>query len=193
MNDQNKKQVIIAGVLLAVLAGVLVYQFVLRGAPELPESVKTAQATPAPTAAPAPTPAGVPAPAPFPQGTPAQEELDIRAMIASVEVKPIDYAQVRVARDPMAPLVGQLTPEEMVENQAGAPGEAVTQVKIDTTASKQVTGIIWDKNYPVAVVDDVVVHVGYVFPNGARVDKIEPTRVLFKVGDTTIPVEMKEY
>ena len=69
----------------------------------------------------------------------------------------------------------------------------VTQVKIDTTASKQVTGIIWDKKYPVAIVDDVVVHVGYVFPNGARVDKIEPTRVLFKVCDTTIPVEMKEY
>lgn len=117
MNDQNKKQVIIACVLLAVLAGVLVYQFVLQGPPELPESTKTTQATPAPKAAPAPTPAGTPAPAPYPQAAPAPEELDISAMIASVEVKPIDYPQVRVARDPMAPLVGQLKPEEMTENE----------------------------------------------------------------------------
>lgn len=194
MNDQNKKQVIIACVLVAVLAGVLVYQFVLQKPVAPPSSADTAAAVGAPIAAPAATPPGIPAPAPFPQAAPDVSELDIRAMIASVEVKPIDYPRVRMARDPMTPLVGQIKPDEVMESQEGAPpGPAVTQVKIDTTASKQVTGIIWDKNYPVAVVDDVVVHEGYVFPNGARVEQIEPTRVLFKVGDTIIPVEMKEY
>jgi hypothetical protein len=44
----------------------------------------------------------------------------------------------------------------------------------------------------VAVVDDEVVSVGHVFPNGTQVYSIEPSRVILKVGDSTIPIEMKD-
>lgn len=212
MNEQNRKQVILAAILGIALLGVLVYQFVLREAPPLPSDAlgndQSTQTTgspvtgaPATVAAPAlasapggaAPPAGVRAPAPYPPSANKPLELeDIQAMIASVEVKPIDYPQVRIARNPMTPLVGSMR-QQGSEGASDAPAEVMTQVKIDTTASKQVSGIIWDPQYPVAIVDDMVVHVGYVFPNGAQVQEIEPTRVLFKVGNTIIPVEMKEY
>lgn len=208
MNEQNRKQVIFAAILGTVLLGVLLYQFVLRGAPPLPtdgmndnqNATSAAAKAPATVTAPATTaasgrnalPAGVAAPAPYPQADKPLELEDIQAMIASVEVKPIDYPKVHIARNPMTPLVGAMH-QQGAESSTDAPAEVMTQVKIDTTASKQVSGIIWDEEYPVAIVDDMVVHVGYVFPNGAVVDKIEPTRVLFKVGNTIIPVEMKQY
>jgi hypothetical protein len=188
MNEKNKKQIIIAAILGLVLAGVLVYQFVLREGPPPPSSSKVGvkaqeAATPAVRT---PMQPQEKVPAPF-------KAMNIQEMIASVEVKPIDYPQERIARNPMTPLVGVMRIKESETGQEGVVSEALTQVNIDMTAAKVVSGIIWDKQYPVAIVDDMVVHVGYVFPNGAQVAQIEPTRVLFKMGDTIIPVEMKEY
>lgn len=188
MNEQNKKQVIIAAVLGIVLVGVLVYQLVLAKPPAPPSSGREAAAERAAT-----TPARMPVQQPVPQ-EPVLEEMDIKAMIASVEVVPIDYPEVRIGRNPMAPLVGFIrTPLIPTGEGDEAAQETVVQLTIDMTASKVVSGIVWSERNPVAIVDDVVVKVGYVFPNGAQVHAIEPTRVLFKVGDTIIPVEMKEY
>lgn len=116
-------------------------------------------------------------------------EADLKQLIQTVEVKPLDYPGVRIARNPMAPLVGGLLPRL-------APGEeppVITRRTIDTMAAKEISGIIWAGANPLAVVDDIVVHVGYVFPNGVEVLDIERNRVLFKVGDTVVPVEMKEF
>ena len=188
MNDQNKKQIIIAAVLGVVLVGVLVYQFVLSAPPPPPttgtQKTQTQKAAPRTTRTAAST-AQTAAVAP--------EEIDLKSMIASVEVKPIDYPAVRIARSPMTPLVGQMRPQAAAGTDEEGVDEVLTQISIDTTASKQISGIIWDDDYPVAIVDDVVVHIGYRFPNGALVHQIDRTRVLFKVGDTIIPVEMKEY
>jgi hypothetical protein len=195
MNEQNRKQIIIAALLAVALVSVMVYQFVLREPPALEKPPKEEQAgTQAGGGGAAAKAPGKFVPEKQEEKAVPAEEIDIKALIDSVEVKPLDYPTVRIARDPMAPLVGVMRPEPSAsENEGTEQPPVVTQIKIDTTASKQVSGIIWDKKYPVAIVDDMVVPVGYVFPNGAQVYQIEPTRVIFKVGDTMIPVEMKEF
>lgn len=203
MNEQNKKQIIVAAVLGVILVGVLVKQFVFAPGPSATATpaggAKTAQAgraAQAKNAAP---------------GALQQVDIDIEALIKSVEVEPINYATVRIARNPMDPLVGGAL-QNLDAGQAGQGG--VTMVNgepgQDPTAnpdaaqtpaaptpltdaySKRVTGIVWDVSYPVAVVDDEVVSVGHVFPNGTQVYSIEPSRVILKVGDATIPIEMKD-
>ncbi len=203
MNEQNKKQIIIAAVLGVVLVGVLVKQFVFAPGPAATTTAaggaKTAQAgkaAQAKTAAP---------------GALQQVDIDIEALIKSVEVEPINYDTVRIARNPMDPLVGGAL-QNLDNGQAGQGGVTMVngepgqdppanpgdeQVPFAPTPltdaySKRVTGIVWDVSYPVAVVDDEVVSVGHVFPNGTQVYSIEPSRVILKVGDATIPIEMKD-
>ncbi|MGI6137770.1 MAG: hypothetical protein ACOYI9_01925 [Candidatus Hydrogenedentales bacterium] len=196
MNEQNKKQIIMAAVLGVVLVGVLVYQVMFSGPPDTgrssdKDSTQSAKEKTKSTAAARRASAKAGA-APFPGSGKALELSDIQAMIASVEVKPLDYMKEHIARNPMSPLVGVLRRSGQSEA-SEEPTEAMSQIRIDTTAAREVSGIIWDSQYPLAIVDDMVVHVGFVFPNGAQVEKIEPTRVFFKVGNTIIPVEMKEY
>lgn len=203
MNEQNKKQIIFAAVLGVVLVGVLVKQFLLTPSPAASTpaagGAKTAQlgkATPVKAAAP---------------GSLQQVDIDIEALIKSVEVEPINYGTVRIARNPMEPRVGGVTPDigsgptgqGGVTSANGEPGEDPTAdpnaplepaapTPLTDAYSKRVTGIVWDVSYPVAVVDDEVVSVGHVFPNGTQVYSIEPSRVILKVGDSTIPIEMKD-
>lgn len=200
MNEQNKKQIIIAAVLGVVLVGVLVKQFVFAPGPAATTTAaggaKTAQAgkaAQAKTAAP---------------GALQQVDIDIEALIKSVEVEPINYDTVRIARNPMNPLVGgpvqgispESNPENGVEWADGEPDQdnpdnaqvPFAPTPLTDAYSKRVTGIVWDVSYPVAVVDDEVVSVGHVFPNGTQVYSIEPSRVILKVGDATIPIEMKD-
>ncbi len=194
MNEQNKKQIIMAAILGVILVAVLVKQFVLTGAPASPAgtAAKTA-ATSTRTAAggqPAARPGG---------GTSLQKaEVDLDALIASVEVEPMDYAKVRISRNPMAPLVGMVTPlSGAAAGQQGDPDaplgkSATSKVSLVDAYAMRVTGIVWDNRNPVAVLDNEIVSVGHVFPNGTQVYSIEPTRVVLKVGDSLIPIEMKE-
>ncbi len=86
----------------------------------------------------------------------------------------------------MSPLIGYINTGGQEIN-AQAPVENTLQVM-----RKKVSGIIYDANNPVAVVDDEVVAVGHVYPTGVVVYDIEPKRVVFKVGDSLIPVDLKE-
>lgn len=188
MNEQNKKQMIMAGVLLVALLLVLVYQFGIKGlATEAPPATKktTTKAKASKKSSAAQSGGAF--------DTTDLDSIDIVALIATVEVIPFDYALSRTARNPMAPLVGNLPPGLTADTDGSDESDALAYVQRGTTATREVSGIIWDKQFPVAIVDDVVVHVGYEFPNGAQVHSIEPTRVLFKVGETIIPVEMKEF
>ena len=203
MNEQNKKQIIFAAVLGVVLVGVLVKQFVLAPGPKA-----STTATVAANTAQAGSAGGAKAAAP---GALQQVDIDIEALIKSVEVEPINYATVRVDRNPMDPLVGGPMQNlgdgptgqggvTMVDGEPGqdptadpnAPQAPTAPTPLTDAYSKRVTGIVWDVSYPVAVVDDEVVSVGHVFPNGTQVYSIEPSRVILKVGDATIPIEMKD-
>ncbi len=205
MNEQNRKQIILAAVLGVVLVGVLIKQFVL--APGSASSSAAKGGTPAAQAG--KTAAG---PKAAPAGTLQQVDIDIEALIKSVEVEPIDYAaSITNSRDPMRPLVGSGIPkidpdgtdrdgrvepadgqETNPELDPNAPPKPPVPSAITAAASMRVTGIVWDVSFPVAVVDDEVVSVGHVFPNGTQVFSIEPSRVILKVGDATIPIELKD-
>lgn len=199
MNEQNRKQIILAAVLGVILVGVLIKQFVF--APGSASSSAAKGGTPAAQAG--KTAAG---PKAAPAGTLQQVDIDIEALIKSVEVEPINYAaSITNDRDPMKPLVGgipNVNPDEIgkqgvrnpdeEQDDSGVPPKPVESSAITAAASMRVTGIVWDVSFPVAVVDDEVVSVGHVFPNGTQVFSIEPSRVILKVGDATIPIELKD-
>ena len=185
MNEQNKKQIIAVGVLAVLLIGVLVYQFVLAGDPPPAPSTKSAETDDA-----ADTSAKGKKPAEKPEvaaNVLEATEIDIDELTQSVEVQPIDYSAVRIARNPMAPLVGSFLGETSVDTPTtGAPPPV-------QAPRREVTGIIWDSVQPVAIIDNMVVHRGYVFADGVVVHDIEPTRVLLKIGESIRPLEMKEF
>lgn len=179
MNDQNRKQIILLALLGAAAVAVVVYQFMFAGGP-----------TPAPSATP-PKAGGTAA-----KNTAAAKtqlaattklqavDVDIDELLRGIKIVTFDYEQQRVDRNPMTPLVGFVRA-----------GELETVIQPGTLLDvrrKRVTGIVYDARDPVAIVDDEIVAPGFQYPDGIRVQAIEPNRVVFQVGDTLVPVEMKE-
>ena len=93
----------------------------------------------------------------------------------------------------MTPLVGPMAPPRLAtaDNQTEEQKQAVLEAQL-AVRSMAVTGIIWDDYNPVAIIDDEVVGTGYKFPTGVSVEKIEPDRVIMRVNDSLVPVELKE-
>jgi len=199
MDQQNKKQIQIMAGLGAVLVAVLVYQFVIAAPPG---------GAPPPGTPSAAGPAGagaVPAAGVAAQSAPtlAHTDVDAKVLLASLNQPPIDYKTVRIQRDPMEPLIGK-GPKPPDPNKPPEPTEPTSvsgtqktpdQLRAELIVSvqgKRITAIVWDARAPVAVVDDEIVSVGYTYPDGVRVDAIEPSRVVFMVDGQQISVEMKE-
>lgn len=174
MNDQNRKQIIILAVLGIVAVGVFAYQFGLFGGADTP-----APAAPRP-AAQRTAQAAAPAPATRLQAV----EVDVDELLQGIKVVNFDYEMSRVDRNPMSPLVGFVRPGDIAP--VAGPGTLLD------VRRKRVSGIIYDNRDPVAVVDDEIVGPGHQYPDGIRVHAIEPSRVVFQVGDALVPVEMKE-
>jgi hypothetical protein len=172
----EKYQYILIVVVMVALAGVLVYQFALNRGPMPPPSSPAAPTSPATPPRPG-TPSAPSAPVRIQMA-----DVDIPALLREVKVVNFDYEAERIDRNPMSPLVGYLRPG-MAETPAETPR---------TLFRKNVTGIIWDEYNPMAVVDNEVVSVGYTYPSGVQVYAIEATRVIFRINDSLIPVEMKE-
>ncbi len=178
----NRQQIVAIG-LVVVLVGVLIYQFGIAGSGTPTPAPPTATTTPAGTAAGA---------APRVERL-RQTDVDVAALMQDIQQVRFDYATERIDRNPMAPLVGgTMTP--VVD---GDVITTVTRSRVNEIINKRVTGIIWDPVAPVAVVDDEVVYPGYVYPTqgGAPpivVAGIEPDRVIFRLEDTAIPVELQE-
>ena len=188
MDDQKKKQIIMVAVLGAVLAGVLFYQLVLAG-PPTPGSVPggdNKKETAADTSTPTTTTSRSASRGGSSGNLLETTEIDIEELTQSVEVQPIDYSAVRIGRNPMAPLVGGVNEQQFIP-------EGEDKKIVVTKRQREVTGIIWDEVNPVAIIDNMVVPEGYVFEDGVVVQVIEPTRVLLKVGEQLLPLEMKEF
>ncbi len=117
---------------------------------------------------------------------------DLDELLARVKEVDFAYDAVAIARNPMRPLVGSATPRMMTAT-AGGPGEPLDAQGLALVATRMsVTGIVWDANDPVAVVDNEVVHRGYEFATGVVVEDIEPSRVVLRAGDSLVPVDLKE-
>ncbi|MBX3178042.1 MAG: hypothetical protein KF886_11815 [Candidatus Hydrogenedentes bacterium] len=181
MNQENKKQVIIAAVLGVVLVCVLVYQFLIAGGPAAP--TQTASSRPATAAGSAPA-------APATAATPARlrkVDVDLDKLIRNIEPVTFIYNNERITRNPMTPLVGRIFSASATDQPAR------TSIGIDfSIRQKKVTGIIYNEYNPVAVVDDELVTEGHQYPDGVIVFRIEPKRVWFEWRDSQIPVELKE-
>ncbi|MBI2421188.1 MAG: hypothetical protein HYV27_00060 [Candidatus Hydrogenedentes bacterium] len=190
MNENNRNQIIIAGVLGVVLAGVLIYQFVFNSGPAPLPEVEPPAPLAAADGAPAPAPAAGGGVAARPASQPAvalrKVDIDIPKLIQEVQQVNFDYAAVQIDRDPMDPLVGNIVMGASLDT------TNVPLITVNEIRKKKVTGIVFDGEQSVAIVDDELVAVGHEYENGISVSAIDARRVTFKVGDTLIPVELKE-
>jgi len=188
MNQDNKKQVILAAVLGVVLVVVLVYQLLIAGGPTPPTPPASATATA--TAGGAATGANTTvASAAAPAGAPARlnkVDVDLDQLLRNIEAVNFEYSNERISRNPMTPLVGRIfsTPGAVEET-----GPILNEFSI---RQKSVSGIIYSEFSPVAIIDDQVVTEGHEYADGVVVTRIEPKRVWFQWRDSLIPVELKE-
>ncbi len=178
MNEQQKKQLIVAAILGVVLVGVLVYQF-SGGKP----AAKTSGAGATTLAS------GAVADTQKPESVMKKAEVNIDELLTGIKEVDFDYEREKMPRDPLAALVGTVTKKKEGETSDETSAQSPTVLQI---MNKVVAGILWDKVRPLAVVDNEVVYPGYEYPDGTRVEKIEKNAVTFKVGDSEIQVELKE-
>ena len=186
MNEQNRKQIIFAAALGVVLVGVLVYQFVLAGDPSPAANPQTAGSAAAPARS---TPQATARPAAENMAKPETvnpldpKELD--DLITRIQRVTFQYPEVP-GRDPMVPLIREgLRLEQGGSLPLGGPA-------VITVVNKQVTAIIWNDSMRWAIVDDIPVWPGYVYPDGVMVESIEPDKVVFRVEDKRYPIPLKD-
>ena len=184
MNQENKKQIILAGILGTVLVVVLVYQvFIAGGAGTPPNVANNSAGTPAQSSSGSTASLGGGV-----SVTPErlkQVDVDLDVLLKNIEVVTFDYAKKAISRNPLTPLVGRIrTPVEEL---------ALSPASRHEVAQKSVTGIIYNDYKPIAVIDDEVVTEGHQYAGGVILTRIEPKRVWFKWGDAEIPVDLKEF
>lgn len=174
--NKNTKQVVMLAVLGIVAVGVVGYQ--LMGGSSTPGGAAgTTAAKPGATAGGAKINVAEPARL-------KEVDVDSDSLLAEIKVVTFTYADLRIDRNPMTPLVGTLNTGDIQ-----APINKPTTMEV---LQKKVTGIVWDDFDPQAVVDNEVVSIGHVYPNGVKVFDIQRDRVIFLVVDSRIPVQMKE-
>lgn len=132
------------------------------------------------------TPAGFgPAQAAGEPARPNRTDVDLDAIIRSIETVSFDYESKRIGRNPMTPLVWR-TPK------AAARSAEEGGVRFSDARGRSVSGIIFSEFNRVAIIDDEVITEGHQYPDRVVVTKIEPKRVWFQWRDSLYPVELKE-
>lgn len=184
MNPEQKKLAAMV-VLFIVAIGVVVYQLMFAGGPAVTPAAKSGAAAAPKPGTPAAAAAAVAAAASGPTRL-TEANVNIDELLAGVEDVKFDYETMRIDRDPLTALVGGPLKLELPANGTVPIGG------IGSIMQKKITGIVFDEYSPMAVVDDEVVGVGHVYPNGIKVYAIERNRVTFQLGDSLIPVDMKE-
>ena len=129
----------------------------------------------------------------------ARIDFDVDTLVASIEAVGLNYELLREERDirdPMRPLVrdGVVLPTDLGDDDY-AKYEAVQQ----QVSTMELTGIVWNKTKPVAVVGQRVVSEGdtfqYLFKGQDEritVESIETDRVILRADDTIHTLEFKE-
>jgi len=190
MNPQDRNKYIALGVLVLAAIGVVIYQntrtpeFVSGpGATQRPATDRSA--TPAPRAA---------ATTPAPGSAFVQTDVDIDQLLDSVQEVDFNYDLERLTRNPMTPLTGR--PGDVAP--VAGPGTRADSPALAIARSMVITGILYDENEPIAVLENKteqqvdVVNIGHEFPIGILVESIEESRVVLRVGDMRIPKLLEE-
>jgi hypothetical protein len=184
----SSKQIVILGLLGLVLAVVLGTQLFGGGSSSAPiEAVQTnipASAQMAADVAPA---------ANARVGSVFQKvDVDLDQLLQEIKVVDFDYAKEHGDRDPTLPLVG----DSMLLRARNAKLAATqdTDDLLMAAGRKVVTGIMWDVNRPLAVVDNEVVTVGFEFEDTIVVKAIERDHVVLGLAgqDQDVVRELKE-
>ncbi|MCP4642115.1 MAG: general secretion pathway protein GspB [bacterium] len=202
--DAQKKKIAIIVVLFVAAGGLLYWQMFgpdpeydayMANAAKSQQDLATQQAgggaaPPRPAAA-APTAARV---VTAPASRFKTAEVDPVELLGRVQDVEFNYDENRTARDPMAPLVGPMARPLLAVVSDDPEGEKVGPSMEERLAVRTMalSGIVYDDVNPVAVVDNEVVTQGFSFPNGVVVEKIEADRVIMRVNEALIPIELKE-
>ncbi|MDZ4860352.1 MAG: hypothetical protein SGI88_15350 [Candidatus Hydrogenedentes bacterium] len=211
MNPKNRNKFIILGVLGAAFVFVIgrallgesdfdrqYRENMEKGAqPQADGTVAAAQVSePAPGAAP-----------PVPKSQFQKSAVDVGQLIQSIKEIDFSYDTDRMARNPMTPLVGATAPAAFAtaSEEGGTPG-AITMVMPGGDAqsvlrSFRVTGILWDKRDPMAVVTypvkgeltSEVITRGFTFPeSGIVVSDIDQEHVVLDANGTLVSLQLEE-
>ncbi len=183
------KKPVILGVLAVVLVVLIGRAFLMKppAPPAAPPTEGTADAAgQAPSAGPAQAAA---TPAPNSPGKAAP--VDVNKLLESVQQVDFAYDPGLLSRNPMTPLVGR-SAVFAASAQGGMSSSEPSQAEAELLAQRlSVTGIVYDKRSPVAVVNNDVVAPGDVLQEGAVVQAIEPDHVVLKVGASTVSIPLK--
>ena len=131
--------------------------------------------------------------------------VDVNQLIASIQEITFDYDTDRMQVNPMTPLVGPSAHQVLASTTPGGEGPGTTfapggdsQTILRTF---RVTGILWDKGDPMAVVaypakgqlTSEVVTRGFEFPDmGIKVIDIEQERVILDANGTQVSLQLEE-
>ena len=152
MDAEQKKKAIILGVLVLALP-VLLWWFVFRTSPD-EAAFNQAQAANQ----------NIPGTPPI-QSVFAQNPVDINELFASIQEVSFSYANEQIARDPMIAVSGAQIGIQGPDSGLSMADEPVVYV----AQRLEVTGIIWDEDDPIAVINDGsvdnIVEVGFIYPN----------------------------
>lgn len=182
--NSDKKKVVFLIVLGVICVAVLWWQLRPSGQEgRMPEQAahspqQTAQGPAAPGA-----PAALARPA---QAAAKGPKVDLDALLASV--KEVDFFYTKDLpenKNPMRPLVGKVGPR--VADAAGGDEDKPADLR-----NMVVTGILYDKNNPMAILNDQVVYRGFAFDATVVVEDIEPSRVLLRANDALYSIELEE-
>lgn len=182
---------VIALACLAVLLGGVIWHQFLRPDPSLQSYQLPGQATEGTTTAPGLAAAPGPV-APGAQSQFKEVAFEIDELIQGVQEVEFDYERQRLGRNPMTPLVG---PRFVRTGEADEPllDDRVQRTRAELMArSIRLTTIVWDDVDPFAILNNEVVSTGYTFPEGVVVEAIEQSRVILRVENTLIPVNLEE-
>lgn len=182
--NKDKNKIIVLGVMMAVLAGVIVWQ-VTKGSGTTPPAAPRA---PRSTGA-----AETPASGGAPQAVQSQfKDVDVNLDQLVQEIKEVDFAYLPEGRNPMMPLVGRTYFAKRNSGEDSPAGlESFELMAIAQRMS--LTGLIWDPADPVAVIDNTIVRPGHVFPDlDIRVREIRPASVTLEVEDSLVELTLED-
>jgi hypothetical protein len=211
MNPKNRNKIIVLAVLGAVFGFVLVRPMFTES--EFDKQYRENQAKSAQpqangtvaAAALTEAPDGTPQPVAASQFQKAAVNLD--QLIKSIEEIGFNYDTERMGRNPMTPLVGATAPATYAsasegEGLAGAVAAVMSEGDAQSVLrSFRVTGILWDKYDPMAVVTfpingelvSEVITRGYQFPESKIVvNDIDESRVVLDANGTLVSLQLEE-
>lgn len=185
---KSSKQFLILGVLGLVLGIVLYTQVFKGGSNSAPiQAVQRGAESAANATASVP-----PAASPRVESVFQKVDVDLDQLLQEVKVVDFDYAKEHTDRDPTSPLVG----DSMLlrARTARLSGEQDAEDLLMAASRKLVTGIMWDPEHPLAVIDNEVVSVGFEFMDTIIVKAIERDHVVLGLAgqDEDVVRELKE-